>query len=431
MNPYQSDPDREIRLIEDLKSDNESDVQRAIIALSKMKSSWAIQQLSRLLSGDNISLAKAASSGLREIPGINSADALARGLDSPHMDIQVWCLYLIGEMALFGRRNDSLKVVERIGDFVYEKHFRVAHEAVHTLGKIGGSYAMKTLIEVLQSESIPPELKIYALHAPHFWTESELESFVKSAAPVISTFTEGEIDMLKKQSLFHLIPSEIANLIEAANHSKSLSSLKINTKKFLAKKSNNFTILFLASDPTDASRLRLGKEFQEIQDQLKKARLRNRFKLELPQLSLQATVISQALLDTRPEIVHFSGHGTSEGALCFEGPTGKIHLVQPNALSSLFKEFSQHITCVLLNACYSEIQANAISEHIEYVIGMSKAVGDDAAIAFSVGFYQGLGAGRSIEDAYKLGCAQIQLQGIPEHLTPILFKMGKQFETHS
>ena len=51
---------------------------------------------------------------------------------------------------------------------------------------------------------------------------------------------------------------------------------------------------------------------------------------------------------------------------------------------------------------------------------MSKAIGDKAAISFSVGFYQALGAGKSIEEAYKFGCVQIALQGIPEHLTPVL-----------
>jgi hypothetical protein len=76
----------------------------------------------------------------------------------------------------------------------------------------------------------------------------------------------------------------------------------------------------------------------------------------------------------------------------------------------------------ILNACYSEIQAEAIAEHIEWVIGMSDAVGDEAAISFSIGFYQDLEAGKTIEEAYKLGCVQIRLQGTPEHLTPVLIR---------
>ena len=180
------------------------------------------------------------------------------------------------------------------------------------------------------------------------------------------------------------------------------------------------SILFLAADPTDASRLRLGEEFREIQEKLKLAKLRERFRLELPQLSVRPADISQALLDVQPQIVHFSGHGASSGALCFENQVGQTHLVQPDALAALFEQFAHQVNCVLLNACYSEDQAKAIAEHIEHVIGMNQAIGDEAAIAFAIGFYQALGAGRAIEDAYKLGCVQIRLQGISEHLTPIL-----------
>ncbi len=185
---------------------------------------------------------------------------------------------------------------------------------------------------------------------------------------------------------------------------------------------NTVSILFLAADPTDASRLRLGEEFRDIQEKLKLARLRDRFKLELPQLSVRPSDISQALLDTQPQIVHFSGHGIPTGALCFENLEGKIHPIEPDALAALFEQFSSQVNCVVLNACYAEIQAKAIAKHIEYVIGMNQAIDDEAAIAFAIGFYQALGGGRSIEDAYKLGCIQIQLLNIPGHLTPVLIK---------
>ena len=56
---------------------------------------------------------------------------------------------------------------------------------------------------------------------------------------------------------------------------------------------------------------------------------------------------------------------------------------------------------------------------------MNKEIGDKAAITFSVGLYQALGAGRSIEEAYKLGCVQVSLQGISENKTPILMKKNK------
>ncbi|MEO7840388.1 MAG: RDD family protein [Anaerolineales bacterium] len=179
------------------------------------------------------------------------------------------------------------------------------------------------------------------------------------------------------------------------------------------------SILFLAADPTNSSRLRLGEELREIQEKLQLAQLREQFELH-QRMSVRPSDISQALLDVQPQIVHFSGHGTSAGALCFENQIGEMQFIQPEALAALFEQFASRIDCVVLNACYSEIQAKAIAKHIANVVGMNKAIGDKAAIAFAVGFYQGLGAGRSIEEAYKLGCVQIGLQGIPENLTPVL-----------
>jgi len=195
------------------------------------------------------------------------------------------------------------------------------------------------------------------------------------------------------------------------------------TQSPLTKSSNKLSILFLAADPTDASRLRLGEELREIQEKLKLSKFRENFQLH-QRMSVRSSDISQALLDVQPQIVHFSGHGTKYGELCFENQIGEVHSIQPPALAALFEQFSDQVLCVVLNACYSDIQAQAIAIHINYVIGMKQAIGDRAAIAFTIGFYQALGASRTIEEAYKLGCVQIGLQGIPEDLTPILFKNG-------
>jgi len=95
-------------------------------------------------------------------------------------------------------------------------------------------------------------------------------------------------------------------------------------------------------------------------------------------------------------------------------------LVTGEALAGLFELFADQVQCVVLNACYSDVQAVAIARHIPYVIGMNAAIGDRAAIEFAISFYDALGAGREIPFAYKLGCNAIQLAGIPESLTPVL-----------
>ncbi len=180
-------------------------------------------------------------------------------------------------------------------------------------------------------------------------------------------------------------------------------------------------ILFLSASPTNEARLRVDQEAREIQEKLQLAKMREHFEHHI-RLAVRPDDLTQALLDLEPRIVHFAGHGSVSGALFLENELGESHPVEPETLASLFKLVSEQVECVLLNACYTESQANAIVKHIRYVIGMSQAISDKAAIAFSIGFYQALGAGKSIEQAYEFGVVQIRLQGIPEHLTPVLIK---------
>jgi hypothetical protein len=180
-------------------------------------------------------------------------------------------------------------------------------------------------------------------------------------------------------------------------------------------------ILFLASDPVNAKRLRVGEESREIREKLQLGKFRDNFAFQ-ERNSVRPADTSQALLDVAPEIVHFSGHGTQEGALCCEDATGRMQFIQPGDLADLFAQFASNVRCVVLSACFSEMQAQAIVKHIQYVIGMSSAIGDQAAIAFAVGFYQALAAGRSVPDAFQFGCAQIGLQGVPGKTTPILLQ---------
>ncbi|BBD66757.1 hypothetical protein NIES4072_59680 [Nostoc commune NIES-4072] len=181
------------------------------------------------------------------------------------------------------------------------------------------------------------------------------------------------------------------------------------------------TILILAANPQGTKPLRLDEEVREIDAGLQRAKQREQFVLE-QKWAVRPRDIQRAMLDNNPSIVHFSGHGTGDEGLVFEDEIGSAKLVDGEALAGLFELFAEQVECVVLNGCYSEVQALAIAQQINYVIGMKKAIGDKAAIEFAVGFYDALGAGRSVEFAHKLGCAAIRLAGIPEQLTPVLKK---------
>lgn len=176
-------------------------------------------------------------------------------------------------------------------------------------------------------------------------------------------------------------------------------------------------ILFLCANPSKPS-LNLDKEVSRIQTNMELAKEREHL-IFTTRLAVTIDILMQAVLNESPEIIHFSGHGLQQGII-LQDEMGESKLVQIDALANLFKLFRESLKCVILNSCYSENQAKAIKLHIPYVIGMRGSIPDSAAIAFSVGFYKAIGAGKNIPFAFDLGVTAIQLQGIAGDNLPIL-----------
>ncbi len=153
-------------------------------------------------------------------------------------------------------------------------------------------------------------------------------------------------------------------------------------------------VLILTSNPRQTTVLDIDIEMREIRESLRRSENRDQFSLEF-RVAVRPQDLRRALLEVNPNIVHFCGHGTGKKGIVLENETGGAHLVNKKTLTELFEivdKSDNSINCVLLNACYSEVQANEIVKHIDYVIGMNQAIPDQAAIAFSIGFYDGLGA---------------------------------------
>ena len=181
------------------------------------------------------------------------------------------------------------------------------------------------------------------------------------------------------------------------------------------------TILFLAANPKQTADLRLDEELRELDEGLKRSQQRDQFQLE-QKWAVKPIDLRRAVLELKPQIVHFAGTGAGDRGLVLEDG----EQINPTALAALFKLFQEQVKCVVLNACYSEPQAQAIAQHIPYVIGMKQAIGLQAARDFAVGFYDALGAGRDFPFAFEFGRISISLEGIPEELTPVLLKRSTE-----
>jgi len=185
------------------------------------------------------------------------------------------------------------------------------------------------------------------------------------------------------------------------------------------------TILYLTASPNDPDLelppLRTDLEMKKVKERLQLSRTRDQYRIEFCPAS-EWDDLSQALADYDPQVVHFAGHGDSDGNLLLEDAVGGAAPTTPEGLASLFGLHRATITCVIVNACYSERLARAMSQHIDHVVGMRWEIGDEAAIEFSVGFYTGLFAGHPVPEAFKRGLAHIQRSEAtgPEYQTPLL-----------
>ncbi|HSN76304.1 MAG TPA: CHAT domain-containing protein [Anaerolineae bacterium] len=183
--------------------------------------------------------------------------------------------------------------------------------------------------------------------------------------------------------------------------------------------SEKIVILFLAANPSTTTRLRLDEEVRAIDQVLRQADYRDEFDLR-QHWAVRVADLQELLLRHKPEIVHFSGHGSQVGQLLLEDDRGREYAVPPEALSQLFSILRDNLRCVVLNACYSERQAKAIAAHIDCVVGIPEVIGDIASRNFAASFYQALAYGRDMQTAFDLGSNRINLQALDESSKPKL-----------
>jgi hypothetical protein len=196
-------------------------------------------------------------------------------------------------------------------------------------------------------------------------------------------------------------------------------------------------VLFLAANPNGTNRLSLDREARAIHVELERSGCRDRFEM-VTRWAAEPLDLLRELRKLKPTVVHVSGHGSPSAIGCrlesvpcrdvvgeldhhrtevqhglfFQGSDGCPQLVSTAALKATFGAAGFSVKLVVLSACYSDVQALALLPHVGCIVGMNGTIGDDAARAFAIGFYGGLGERESIAAAYAQGCAAVTLQGL-------------------
>jgi hypothetical protein len=188
-------------------------------------------------------------------------------------------------------------------------------------------------------------------------------------------------------------------------------------------------ILFLSANPAGTRPLALDEEYRAIDHAKTAARLRDAFDLRAV---LAATIddVRDKLAELRPTVVHFAGHGLGSaeapgsvrdlsavpaavkpvrGELALKGPDGRAAPVPIAPLAELFGLHGGAVRCVVLNACNSLAQAQAIAAHVDCAIGTTRPVTDAAAIAFAKAFHRRLCDGGTFQEAFDAGGNNVEL----------------------
>src|SRR5918994_5356130 len=150
----------------------------------------------------------------------------------------------------------------------------------------------------------------------------------------------------------------------------------------------------MAAAPDDKIYVNVVKEGTEIQQTLDGQRDKFQF---FHILGITKDHFLDDLERYRPNILHFSGHGTESSSLVFQDGNE----LSSEQLEETFQSLPFKISVVFLNACYSKHQARSISKYVDYIIGMKKAVSDEAAIIFSSKFYKSLLKNINYKEAYN------------------------------
>lgn len=164
------------------------------------------------------------------------------------------------------------------------------------------------------------------------------------------------------------------------------------------------TVLLVSASPESQTRLRVDSEFRRIIERIRGSRYRDRLRL----VQLQAACFDDlrtALMEYEPHILHFSGHGESNGSLVFEQRFDGSNVVSKKSFLRLLKALAGNLRLVVLNACHSQIIAAEIPPTIDLAMGVANSITDSAAIDFAVAFYEALAFNKSVQTAFDAATA--------------------------
>src|SRR5678815_1403516 len=101
-------------------------------------------------------------------------------------------------------------------------------------------------------------------------------------------------------------------------------------------------ILFLSANPWTTSRILVDEEAREIFERIHEGPHRNKFELH-KHVATRPHDLQKLLLLYKPQIVHFSGHGSKRHKIILGGTHGRGKTVDQQGLADVFALYNTHV----------------------------------------------------------------------------------------
>lgn len=180
-------------------------------------------------------------------------------------------------------------------------------------------------------------------------------------------------------------------------------------------------VLYSTASPDQGRPLRVDAEMRQVQEAIRGSKLRDQISLHYrPAADLKS--IMEGLNDFQPGIVHFSGHGDSDGVdvdhAKVKPPSGKVLTFE--LMAKAIGAVDKPPQIVVLNSCFSAGAKTAFFPSAKAIVAMADSISDIAATAFAAWFYAAIAAGQSLQAAFNQGLVAVKAASIGEAAIPRL-----------
>ena len=162
----------------------------------------------------------------------------------------------------------------------------------------------------------------------------------------------------------------------------------------------NPKVLILYSSPGTLDRLRLDREHKRIDQALKQTG--HSSSQVLRRHAVTVLDVTRELSGHRYEVVHFSGHGSSDGLYVENTGGDAADLLGAAKLAKIVRETQPSLAAIVLMSCYSSDLLHHFAECAPYIVSVYGQADDDSAIEFVGIFYEEYLRSHSIVGAFNL-----------------------------